>query len=746
MPNEEYVFEGLCGTSEYHERKLRTDREYRDRFIRGQAEINELLDTNEDLAFRLSPAIIPVVVHVVWNTPAQNISDADIHTQIAALNRDYARANADLASAPPVFSALAADTGVRFQLATRDPNCNPTNGITRTETTVTQFSIFGSDDMKSAATGGADPWPADRYLNIWVCAGGSTEGGRATFPGEPAATDGVVVNYIVFGPGSMPGYTLGRVTVHEVGHYFSLFHTFQGGCSNLDQVTDTPAQAAANYGCPTFPHVSCSNGPNGDMFVNYMDYTQDSCKVMFTVGQAARLQAALTGPRSGLLASDGIVPVSGSSGDLWSADVPLDLGDEPDMVAAPMWISEDIWVRNLQDGIAVQDHQNPVHRPAGPPNYVYVRVRNRSCGGNANGRVKLYWAKASTGLSWRAPWDGSVTSPALMGGQIGDQNTGNIPGGGHAVLEFPWSPPNPADYASFGADQSHFCLLSRIETSPSPPYGMTSPETSDLYNNVRNNNNIVWKNIEVVTGSLDLDGSFTIGNFSDETKEIYLGVRPPLAFRDPKRPFAVVIEIGKELGERVRETDAFPDLLDDDGRVVIKDPRQRVGPITLEAGEHHTLRVRLVPPKGAQKVGVFTVDIIQFEGEGRKAAVVGGQRVAFKVRPRRKPRIRPELVGRKWWHAHEEDQATGQAFRPEGYDLPFSMGRWGVELRDDHTARVYDIAAADGVDEVDGYWWAQDEDRVLVSVAEPDRGDVLLELRSAADDKLVIDRHEARSR
>lgn len=157
-------------------------------------------------------------------------------------------------------------------------------------------------------------------------------------------------------------------------------------------------------------------------------------------------------------------------------------------------------MRDQNDGTANQHHQNPLYQAGGPSNYVYVRVRNKGCTAGGAGNLKLYWAKASSALGWPAPWDGSVTTPALMGGLIGTQPVTSVAPGGIEILTFPWNPPNPADYSSFGADRSHFCLVSRIETSPTSPFGMTFPETSDLYGNVANNNKIVWKKVEVDTG------------------------------------------------------------------------------------------------------------------------------------------------------------------------------------------------------------------------------------------------------
>lgn len=173
--------------------------------------------------------------------------------------------------------------------------------------------------MKKSSQGGDDAWPSSGYLNLWVCNLGSQLLGYAQFPGGSSSTDGVVVLYSSVGslttPGTASPYNYGRTATHEVGHWLNLYHIWGDdgtSCSGSDLVADTPNQADENYGCPTFPTVSCSNGPNGDMFMNYMDYTNDACMNMFTSGQTARAQAlfATGGARYSLLSSQGcIAPV-----------------------------------------------------------------------------------------------------------------------------------------------------------------------------------------------------------------------------------------------------------------------------------------------------------------------------------------------------------------------------------------------------------------------------------------------------
>ena len=293
-----------CGTMDVHRRLLNINPEY----ARARAEIE-----NRTMAYRLRGAqamragvtVIHVVVHVVHNpsNPEQNISEDQIRSQIDVLNRDFRLRNPDATSVPAVFQPLMADARIEFQLATIDPSGNATSGIIRTETTVASFS--DNDAVKSAATGGADPWPADRYLNIWVCLLGGGLLGYAQFPGGPAATDGVVITHTAFGTTgtATTPFNLGRTATHEIGHWLNLFHIWGddgSGCSGSDSVDDTPNQGGANFGTPTFPHVSCSNDPNGDLFMNYMDYVDDAAMFMFTAGQVVRVQAALDNERSAI--------------------------------------------------------------------------------------------------------------------------------------------------------------------------------------------------------------------------------------------------------------------------------------------------------------------------------------------------------------------------------------------------------------------------------------------------------------
>ncbi len=289
-----------CGAMEVHERLSEEFPSYRANQLRIDEFTERSLRTGEAQKAMRRLITIPVVVHVVYKRDVENISKQQINTQISVLNRDYRATNPDKSNVPAPWQSLVTDTKVEFKLATRDPQGKQTDGVTRTKTDI---AAFGADDtVKKVSTGGVAAWPASKYLNIWVCNLGGGLLGYAQFPGAPARTDGVVILHSAFGTTgtATAPFDLGRTATHEIGHWLNLRHIWGDtmGCSGGDRVADTPNAAGPNYGKPTFPHVTCNNGPNGDMFVNYMDYVDDAAMLMFSAGQVGRMNATLAGPRS----------------------------------------------------------------------------------------------------------------------------------------------------------------------------------------------------------------------------------------------------------------------------------------------------------------------------------------------------------------------------------------------------------------------------------------------------------------
>ena len=263
---------------------------------------------------------IPVVFHVLHNGGAigtgNNTSDARLFDQIAVLNECFSQTN-NQSAIPQVFRSVAGNPNFRFILACRDPDGNLTNGIIRKQTTVTAFDI-DTDNIKSTSTGGDDPWPIARYLNVWIAPsffGQPLIFGYVPFLSSLASSpnkDGVVVRADVIGrnAGNVAGRTQGTTLVHEVGHWLNLIHLFDGSCSGDDFCADTPLQSVRTpetVTCPlAFPRNAnvCSNTPSGDMYDNFMDGTNENCgRRMFTNDQVIRMRAVFQtgGPRSSFI-------------------------------------------------------------------------------------------------------------------------------------------------------------------------------------------------------------------------------------------------------------------------------------------------------------------------------------------------------------------------------------------------------------------------------------------------------------
>ncbi|HYE55084.1 MAG TPA: M43 family zinc metalloprotease [Chitinophagaceae bacterium] len=269
---------------------------------------NEVVMSGPGSPDGLVPVItIPVVVHILYKEQHENISDAQVLSQIDALNAAFSLQHADTSRIPSYFRGLAANTRIEFRLAKVDPKGYATNGIVRKNTWVTMYGI--DERIKYSDQGGDDAWDSDKYLNIWV---GNLAGGIAGYSsviGGPKHLDGVTIRYSAFGTtGSVAGpYDKGATAVHEVGHWLGLRHIWGDAYCGDDGVDDTPPQRSANRGCPSGIKQSCGSSPYGDMYMNYMDLTSDGCMLMFTAGQMNRMRSMFApgGPRNKLLSSNG---------------------------------------------------------------------------------------------------------------------------------------------------------------------------------------------------------------------------------------------------------------------------------------------------------------------------------------------------------------------------------------------------------------------------------------------------------
>lgn len=259
---------------------------------------------------------LPVIVHVIYNGEAigagSNISQPQIQSQLQILNEDFRKLNADISSVPSAWTGVAADCEINFCFAMVDPSGNVLTepGINRVNRSTNGFTSppYGTSYIDGTIKL-ATIWDPNNYLNVWCIDLGSSLLGYATFPNPggsglgglsapygSATSDGVVIRNTAMGNTGTAAapFNKGRTATHEIGHWLGLRHIWgDGSCAN-DYCNDTPTQQSSNNGCPSFPSVTCSNGPNGDMFINYMDYVNDNCMFMFSNDQKTRVQAIMS--------------------------------------------------------------------------------------------------------------------------------------------------------------------------------------------------------------------------------------------------------------------------------------------------------------------------------------------------------------------------------------------------------------------------------------------------------------------
>ncbi len=313
-----------CGFNQMLAQKMAEDPE----FAARHAETREFLLSSAAAQYRInndnnssSPTVvitIPVVFHVLYKNNVQNISDAQINSQLTILNNDFRKLNADFSSVvPSVYQSLGADVEIMFCKATQDPSGNSTTGITRKS--VPASFVFEQSYYQSA---GQPAWNPTKYLNIWI--GRFSNNGLLGFAYPPQAVgqayDGLCIGDQFFGNTgtAQAPYNKGRTATHEIGHYLGLDHIWGpyefGDCSanTSDGVADTPPTTEPYYGCPSYPDFTyaCSFTGNGPMHMNYMDYTNDACMAFFTNGQKAVMQNTMATLRSAMLTSVGCSSLS----------------------------------------------------------------------------------------------------------------------------------------------------------------------------------------------------------------------------------------------------------------------------------------------------------------------------------------------------------------------------------------------------------------------------------------------------
>lgn len=275
-----------CASHDVLERQLQEDPALAKRMAQFDLEAEKFIQQGKIINGVLE---IPVVFNVLYRTTAENISQAQLQSQIDVLNKDFPARNTDYNSSNP-YNSVRGGLNVKFVLS----------AIYRKKTSKTSWGT--NDAMKKSTQGGINPTSPTTKLNYWVCTIGGGILGYAQFPGGSSATDGVVIDskYTgTIGTASYP-FNLGRTATHEVGHWMNLRHIWGDATCGNDLVSDTPTHNAPNSGVPAVGHRSTCSGTPLEMYMNYMDYTDDRGMYMFSRGQASRMAAIFgsTGARA----------------------------------------------------------------------------------------------------------------------------------------------------------------------------------------------------------------------------------------------------------------------------------------------------------------------------------------------------------------------------------------------------------------------------------------------------------------
>ena len=319
-----------CGSME-HRDELNSERpEVAKEIERKFNAFNKLQQENEASGVKNSDNyVIPVVFHIIHKGGNENISFAQIEDQMRSLNEDFAYLNEDSELTPDPFKAYAGDAKIEFRLAQLDPEGNCTQGVTRT---FSQLTSTANNNVKELIQ-----WDPYKYFNVWVVKDIDKETsygtilGYAQFPDElwsNAATDGVILRDDYCGSIGTASSQVGRTLTHEAGHWLNLRHIWGDATCGTDYVNDTPAAEEPNFGIclNDYPYrISVIGGDsinsgctpdattqiisqlNGEMFMNYMDYSDDNCMNMFSLLQGDRMRSAIDEFRSVLVSETNLI-------------------------------------------------------------------------------------------------------------------------------------------------------------------------------------------------------------------------------------------------------------------------------------------------------------------------------------------------------------------------------------------------------------------------------------------------------
>lgn len=382
-------------------------------------------------------------------------------------------------------------------------------------------------------------------------------------------------------------------------------------CLTQNQVEDIIEQTAQKVRPDLYTYSNTAGRPNG-LWNNEMGYGLVNAEAAVNLAQITS-------------------PIGSTPFDLYSQDRPDDVGNEPNTTTTWFWGSQDMWVRqNLDGGLT---HQNPEYKQFSP-NAIYVRVRNRGITTSGCATVKVYFARASTGLTWPTHFINNYSGTLLNGDFIGSVSVPSIPPGGSTIVEIPWYPPNPADYGT-GDEAHHFCLTSRIVSANDPMFNEVNGV--NINQNARNNNNIIWKNVNVydtVTTNIPFHNVYVRGvnkkhpwvnirfidrgldKFDKEKIEIPFFKVGTVEIHIDKKLFAKLKKSGSLEGKGIKVLD--------ENRILITSNRVAFRKVPLKYGETHTLKFKFKMHEDVKVKRPFIFDVLQ--QNARERNLEGGER------------------------------------------------------------------------------------------------------------------------
>lgn len=291
----------ICGFNDEYEKMGITDRDFELLNLKLSSAENQKLEWRDEI-------VIPLVFHVFNRAGAiKKIGESEIYFQIDKLNEAFSGQNYDLSGVPQEFLPFIGKSNIRFCLGYRVKDGTKERGmIFKT----IDFQNFGDEltessnqrkKVKHDSYGGSDQWDSDTYVNVWISELSIYDGKTDALglPVDLKNEEGIVID-----PEVVDISKKGKVLVHEMGHYFSLLHIWgnkDGECTEDDGISDTPVQSAPYYGCPQYPQYSCNTS---NMFVNYMDLTDEFCSLMFTKEQVIRMENCISIIRPELMKQD----------------------------------------------------------------------------------------------------------------------------------------------------------------------------------------------------------------------------------------------------------------------------------------------------------------------------------------------------------------------------------------------------------------------------------------------------------